>query len=139
MLATRNARTATVRIALAAAMAGSMFVLPAAPALARDTTRPVALDSARLDTAPAEYSQYRRWRGGNRNAAIAAGVGLGVLGAAAIAASRGGYAEPAYGYGYEPGYYVEEEPVYVAPRRYYGPRYQYYPNNARDPAGGSNR
>ena len=43
------------------------------------------------------------------------------------------------GYGYEPSY-VYEEPVYVAPRRYYGPRhYGYYPDNIRDPAGGSYR
>ena len=60
---------------------------------------------------------------------------------AAIAASRPAYADPVYGYeyGYEPRY-VYEEPVYVAPRRYYGPRhYGYYPDNIRDPAGGSYR
>jgi hypothetical protein len=116
----------------------------------------VGVDASRLDKAPADYSQYYRrgwYRGGyNRGAAVAAGVGLGVLGAAAIAANRrayygdpyyyndGYYAAPAYGYGYAPVY--AEPPVVYAPRpRYYAPRYGYgyIPDNIRDPAGGSYR
>lgn len=130
------------RLALTAALAGGLLAATMAPASA-EQGRAVSFDKSRLDSAPAEYSQYyyrRGWRA-NRGAAIAAGVGLGVLGAAAIAASRPAYAEPVYGYGY--GYgprYVYEEPVYVAPRRYYAPRaYGYYPDNIRDPAGGSYR
>lgn len=132
------------RFLVTLAVAGSILAVGLTPTMAGET-RPVGFDKSRLDAAQADYSQYYRrgWRGGNRGAAIAAGVGLGVLGAAAIAASRPRYAEPVYGYGggygYEPSY-VYEEPVYVAPRRYYGPRhYGYYPDNIRDPAGGSYR
>ena len=105
----------------------------AAPALAA----PRSFDAARLDKAPAEYSQYYRgyrggWRGGNRGAAIAAGVGLGILGAAAVASSRRAYAEPyyeddGYGYGYAPVYapapVYEAAPVYRRP--YYRPSYDF--------------
>lgn len=116
-------------------VAGSVLAAGLTPVMANET-RPVGFDKSRLDAAQADYSQYYRrgWRGGNRGAAIAAGVGLGILGAAAIAASRPTYAEPVYGY--DDGYY--DEPVYVAPRRYYAPRY-YVPDNIRDPAGGSYR
>ncbi len=116
-------------------VAGSVLAAGLTPVLAGET-RPVGFDKSRLDAAQVDYSQYYRrgWRGGNRGAAIAAGVGLGILGAAAIAASRPTYAEPVYGY--DDGYY--DEPVYVAPRRYYAPRY-YAPDNIRDPAGGSYR
>jgi len=125
------------RLLVTLAVTGSLLAAGLTAANAAET-RPVSFDKSRLDTTQADYSQYRRWRGGNRGAAVAAGVGLGILGAAAIAASRPAYAEPVYGYDdYGPAY---EEPVYVAPRRYYGPRhYGYYPDNIRDPAGGSSR
>lgn len=100
---------------------------------------PRGFDAAKLDKAPAEYSQYRGYRGhrggwhrgGNRGAAIAAGVGLGILGAAAIASSRRAYAEPYYydnGYdAYEPVY--APAPIYApAPvyrRNYYRPTYDF--------------
>lgn len=123
------------RFAVTLAVAGSVLAAGLTPVLAGET-RPVGFDKSRLDAAQVDYSQYYRrgWRGGNRGAAIAAGVGLGILGAAAIAASRPTYAEPVYGY--DDGYY--DEPVYVSPRRYYAPRY-YAPDNIRDPAGGSYR
>lgn len=133
------------RLLAAMAVAGGIAAAGITPVTASEG-RAVSFDKSRLDAAPADYSQYYRrgWRG-NRGAAVAAGVGLGLLGAAAIAASRPAYAEPVYGdgYGYDYGYqprYVYEEPVYVAPRRYYAPRYYgYYPDNIRDPAGGSYR
>lgn len=131
------------RLAVTVAVAGSLMAATIAPAMAEQGRAP-SFDKSRLDAAQVDYSQYYRrgWRG-NRGAAVAAGVGLGLLGAAAIAASRPYYAEPVYGYGYGYGYeprYVYEEPVYVAPRRYYAPRhYGYYPDNIRDPAGGSYR
>lgn len=132
-------KTTTIAVLTAASLGSAALVTPAFA-----EQRRVGVDASRLDQAPAEYSQYYRrgWhRGGNRGAAIAAGVGLGILGAAAIAANRRAYAEPVYGYeyGYEPSY-VYEEPVYYRPRpRYYAPRYYggYYPDNIRDPAGGS--
>lgn len=131
------------RLALTAALAGGLLAATIAPVSA-EQGRAISVDKSRLDSAQAEYSQYyyrRGWRY-NRGAAVAAGVGLGILGAAAIAASRPAYAEPVYGYGYGYGYeprYVYEEPVYVA-RRYYAPRYYgYAPDNIRDPAGGSYR
>ncbi len=102
---------------------------------------PSILDGKRLDAAHAEYSYYRGnrggWRGGNRGAAIAAGVGLGILGAAAIAASRPAYADPYdvdddYVYEAPPrAVYYEPAPVYdapvYAPPRYYGQGYGYGP------------
>lgn len=85
------------------------------PALAAPT-RP-AFDAARLDATAAGYVQYRRYRGGyGRGAAIAGAVGLGILGAAAIASSRRAYAEPYYDDGYD------AQPVYAAPRAYYAPQ-----------------
>lgn len=131
------------RLVVTLAVAGGIAAAGLAPAMAGEG-RAVSVDKSRLDAAQVDYSQYYRrgWRG-NRGAAIAAGVGLGVLGAAAIAANRRAYYEPSYGYddyGYEPGY-VYEEPVYYRPRvRYYAPRhYGYYHDNIRDPAGGSYR
>ena len=129
------------RFLVTLAVTGSILAAGLTPVMAGEA-RKVGFDKSRLDAAQVDYSQYYRrgWRG-NRGAAIAAGVGLGILGTAAIAASRPRYAEPVYGYdyGYAPGY-VYEEPVYVAPRRYYAPRYYgYYPDNIRDPAGGSYR
>jgi hypothetical protein len=113
------------------------------------------VDSARLDRAAADYTQYRRYHrgGGNRGAAIAAGIGLGILGAAAIAANRGAYADsvyddgPGYGYapdyGYEPGYVRSYAPVHVyEPRqRYYRGRGHYSDmfNGAPDPARGGSK
>ncbi len=133
------------RVLATLAVTGSILAAGLTPAMAEQGRTP-SFDKSRLDAAQVDYSQYYRrgWRG-NRGAAVAAGVGLGLLGAAAIAASRPAYAEPVYGYGYEYDYgyqpsYVYEEPVYVAPRRYYAPRYYgYYPDNIRDPAGGSYR
>lgn len=103
----------------------------AAPAFAGEARARV--DASRLDKAPAEYSYYRSrggWRG-NRGAAVAGAVGLGILGAAAIAASRPAYADPYYGYdegysygAYEPAYGYEAPPVVYQPRpRYYGGYY----------------
>jgi len=96
-----------------------------APAFAGDAAK--SFDPARLDKAQAEYTQYRGYRGyrggyyrGNRGAAIAAGVGLGILGAAAIAANRGAYADPYY----DDGYYAPA-PVYAPPPAYRG--YYYRP------------
>jgi hypothetical protein len=124
------------RVLVTLAVAGSILAAGLTPVIAGET-RPVGFDRSRLDAAQLDYSQYYRrgWHRSNRGAAVAAGVGLGILGAAAIAASRPAYAEPVYGY--DDGY-VYDEPVYVAPRRYYAPRY-YYPDNIRDPAGGSYR
>jgi len=61
-------------------------------------------------SSPVENVWHRRgWRRGyyNPGAAVAAGVGLGLLGAG-LAASSGYYGSPygyGYGYGYYPGYY----------------------------------
>lgn len=79
-------RTIAIAALASVSVVSAGFVAPALAA-------PRAFDSARLDKAPAEYTQYRGYRGyrggyhrgGNRGAAIAAGVGLGILGAAAIA------------------------------------------------------
>ncbi|RDJ21479.1 hypothetical protein DWF00_22755 [Bosea caraganae] len=139
-------KTAAIAVLTATAIGSAALVTPAFA-----EQRKVGFDASRLDKAPADYSQYYRrgWhRGGNRGAAIAAGVGLGVLGAAAIAANRRAYADPYYNDGYydEPGYgyapVYAEPPVVYAPRaRYYAPRYGYgyIPDNIRDPAGGSYR
>ncbi len=89
-----------------------------------------------------EYLQHRRVvrRSGNRGAAVAAGIALGAIGAAAIAASRQpAYAQPyayppaTYGYapayGYDPGYaYAPGAYAYgydPATTYYYGPDYGY--------------
>jgi len=95
----------------------------AVPAMAKDVR---GFDAARLDKAQVEYSQYRYrhgyrgyWRGPSRGAAVAGAVGLGILGAAAIAAQNRAYAAPSYYY--DDGYYAPPAPVYVAPRRYYNP------------------
>jgi hypothetical protein len=144
-------KTTAIAVLTAASVGSAALVTPAFA-----EQRRVGVDASRLDKAPAEYSQYYRrgWhRGGNRGAAIAAGVGLGILGAAAIASSRRAYADPYYGYDngyYGSGYYAPsysyepvyaEPPVVYAPRaRYYAPRYRgygYVPDNIRDPAGGS--
>ncbi len=137
-------------VALAAgSVAAAGFVLPAAASEPR-----AGVDASRLDKAAAGYSYYRGrgWGWGNRNAAIAGAVGVGLLGAAAIAASRpaysgtyyydDGYAYGGYGsqpsYGYQPAY-VYEEPVVVYQRpRYHGGYYgpgNYY--SGRGPYGGS--
>lgn len=125
----------TAIVALASVSVASAGLV--APAFASGA--PKSFDAARLDKAPAEYSQYRGYRGGyrggwhrgnNRGAAIAAGVGLGILGAAAIASSRGAYADPYY---YDDGYETYEPvyapaPIYApAPvyRRYYQPSYDF--------------
>ncbi|MCZ8042938.1 MAG: hypothetical protein O9330_10700 [Beijerinckiaceae bacterium] len=101
----------------------------AAPALAAGA--PAGFDPARLDKAQAEYSQYRYrgyrggWHRSNRGAAVAAGVGLGILGAAVIASQNRAYAEPYYDDGYyAPGPVYAPAPLYApAPvyRRYYQP------------------
>ncbi len=136
-------RKSAIAVLTAASVGTAAF---AVPAFAGQSSR--GFDPARLDKAQAEYSQYRRgwYRGGhyyrgNRGAAIAAGVGLGILGAAAIASSQRAYADPYYDY--DDGYYaapVYAPPVVYAPApRYYGRPYGYYPDNIRDPAGGSYR
>lgn len=124
-------RTIAIAALASVSVVSAGFVAPALAA-------PRAFDSARLDKAPAEYTQYRGYRGyrggyhrgGNRGAAIAAGVGLGILGAAAIASSRRAYTAPYYyddGYdAYEPVY--APAPVYAAPpyrRGYYRPTYDF--------------
>jgi hypothetical protein len=119
-------KTAIIALASASVVSAGF----ATPALAA----PQGFDAAKLDKAPAEYTQYYRghrggWRGGNRGAAIAAGVGLGILGAAAVASSRRAYADPYYyddGYAYAPVY--APAPVYAAPvyrRGYYRPSYDF--------------
>ncbi|TQI76641.1 hypothetical protein FHT98_4439 [Bosea sp. AK1] len=120
-----------VAVALtAASVAAGSFAVPAMAAETR------GFDAARLDKAQAEYTQYRyrhgyrgHWRGSSRGAAVAGAIGLGILGAAAIAANRNAYAGPSY---YDDdGYYAPLAPVYVAPRRYYAP-YGYQPYDFRD-------
>jgi hypothetical protein len=114
----------TAIVALASLSVASVGL--AAPAMAAGA--PAAVDPARLDKAQAEYTQYRYrghrggWHRGNRGAAIAAGVGLGILGAAVIASQRRAYADPYYD-----GYYARA-PVYApAPvyRRYYHQPYDF--------------
>ena len=87
------------RFLVTLAVTGSILAAGLTPVMAGEA-RKVGFDKSRLDAAQVDYSQYYRrgWRG-NRGAAIAAGVGLGILGTAAIAASRPRYAEPVYGYG----------------------------------------
>jgi hypothetical protein len=104
-------KKAAVVLTLASVVAGSFAV----PAMAKETR---GFDAARLDKAQVEYSQYRRhWRGPSRGAAVAGAIGLGILGAAAIAAQNRAYAAP--NYYYDDGYYAPPAPVYVQPRRYY--------------------
>ncbi|MDR6871909.1 hypothetical protein J2Y55_002922 [Bosea sp. BE125] len=123
-------RTVFIAGVTAAAIAGAGLVTPA---FAGETR--LRVDAQRLDAAPAEYSYYRGhrrgWNGG-RGAAVAGAVGLGLLGAAAIASSRPAYADPYYGY--DDGYteYAPRRPVYYEPAPVYeeapvyAPRYQYY-------------
>lgn len=132
------------RLAVTAALAGSVLFGSIAPVLAEQRAAP-SFDKSRLDAAAVDYSQYRRWRHNNagRNAAIAGAVGLGILGAAAAASAA---SRPYGGYGYyEPGY-VYDDPVYYRPApRYYEPAPRYYVapgygyrTYTRDPAGGTN-
>lgn len=157
-------KSAIVALATVAVTAAGL-VLPAAAGQSR-----AGVDASRLDKAAAGYSYYRGrgWGWGNRNAAIAGAVGVGLLGAAAIAASRPAYAGTYYyddgyaygGYDYQPSYYepsygyqpiyVYQEPVVVYQRpRYYGGYYgpgNYYSgwgpygsrNGTSDPARGGN-
>jgi hypothetical protein len=113
-------KNTVVALAVAGIAAGS-FAVPAVAA------GPRSFDAARLDKAPADYAQYRHrhWRGPSRGAAIAGAVGLGILGAAAIAAQNRTYAEPGYYYDYDD--YYAPPPVYAYPRHYYAPYgYQSY-------------
>jgi len=110
-------KKAAVALTVASVAAGSF----AAPAMAKDMR---GFDAARLDKAQAEYTQYRyrngyrgHWRGPSRGAAVAGAIGLGILGAAAIAAQNRAYAAP--NYYYDDGYYAQPAPVYAYPRRYY--------------------
>lgn len=145
--------TSTRTFITAAALATGLASMTMTPALASEGG--VRLDSQRLDKVAADYSQYRGygrgWRGsrgwhGGRGAAVAGAVGLGILGAAAIAASRPAYAEPVYDYGPAYGYGaypVYDEPVVVyRPQPYYrrgyygrGPYADMY-QGAPDPARG---
>jgi hypothetical protein len=76
-----------------------------------------------------EYLQHRRVvrRSGNRGAAVAAGIALGAIGAAAIAASR----QPAYA---EPYYYPPATYGYAPATYGYAPAYGYDPGSAYAPA-----
>lgn len=128
MLSLRN--TTVVAVMTATVLSASL----AMPAHAGQTRNAPAL--SRLDTMPAEYTQYRRgwygyrhggWRGPSTGAVVAGAVGLGILGAAAAAAaSRPVYAEP-YDYGYAAPVYEPYPPVYAPPvyRRYYAPGYDF--------------
>ena len=118
-------KKAAVALTVASVASGSFAV----PAMAQ--TR--GFDATRLDKAQVEYTQYRyrhgyrgHWRGSSRGAAVAGAIGLGILGAAAVAASSRAYAAPSYYYDD----YYEPAPVYVAPRRYYAP-YGYAPHDFR--------
>lgn len=128
---------ASTRSVLVAATAVTLLITGAAsPSFAGEKV--TSWSTQRLDAAPADFSQYRYrgyrggWRG-NRGAAVAAGVGLGLLGAAAIAANRSDYYgygyddAPAYGYHYGPGYgYGSYAPVYEQPVDVYRPARQRY-------------
>lgn len=110
-------KKAAVALTVASVAAGSFAV----PAMAKETR---SFDPARLDKAQVEYTQYRyrhgyrgHWRGPSRGAAVAGAIGLGILGAAAIAAQNRAYAAPSYYY--DDGYYAAPAPVYAYPRRYY--------------------
>ncbi len=123
-------RTVFIAGLTAAAIAGAGLVTPA---FASETR--LRVDAQRLDAAPAEYSYYRGYRrgwNGGRGAAVAGAVGLGILGAAAIAANRPAYADPYYGYDDGSTYYAPPAPVYYEPAPVYeappvyAPRYRYY-------------
>lgn len=110
-------KKAAVALTVASVAAGSFAV----PVMAAETR---GFDAARLDKAQVEYTQYRyrggyrgHWRGPSRGAAVAGAIGLGILGAAAIAAQNRAYAAP--NYYYDDGYYAQPAPVYAYPRRYY--------------------
>ena len=123
-------KKAAVALTVASVAAGSFAV----PAMAAQTR---GFDAARLDKAQVEYSQYRyrhgyrgHWRGPSRGAAVAGAIGLGILGAAAIAAQNRAYAAPTYYY--DDDYYEAPAPVYVAPRRYSAPYGYQRPYDFRD-------
>ncbi len=106
-----------------AAVAIGSFAVPAMAQQGR------SFDPVRLDKVRAEYAQHRRHHGGhyrggyyrgNNGAAIAGAIGLGILGAAAIAANRRAYYDP-----YDDGGYYAPAPVY-APRAYYRGGYAPY-------------
>jgi hypothetical protein len=122
-------KQAAVVLTVASVAAGSFVV----PAMAKEAR---GFDAARLDKAQAEYTQYRyrggyrgHWRGPSRGAAVAGAIGLGILGAAAIAAQNRSYAAP--NYYYDDDYYAPPAPVYYAPRRHYAP-YGYGSYDFRD-------
>lgn len=116
----------SVKLAISAALLGAMAAT-AAPTEALAGPMGVAPPSAVSLSAPVDKVWYRRWggygyRGGyrpyyggyyrryNPGAAVAAGVGLGLLGAGLAAANSsyyygGYYPYYNYGYGYYPGYY----------------------------------
>lgn len=94
-----------LKLALAGALCGATL----ATALPTETLAgPMSAPDRSIvaPSSPVDNVWYRRrWRRGyyNPGAAVAAGVGLGLLGAG-LAASSGYYSYP-YGYGYYPGYY----------------------------------
>lgn len=126
------------KFAVALAAAGLAVSSYAVPAMAKEQR---LFDAARLDKAQAGYTQYYRgyrggyrggyygYRGPSRGAAIAGAVGLGILGAAAVAANNRAYAAPYYDEGY---YAAPPPPVYAYPQRYYAPYGYYAPYDFRD-------
>jgi len=96
---------------------------------------PVLSNTAAVKSATDAQVTEVRWRPG---AAVAVGVGAGLLAGAAIASSQPRYySDPYYGPGYAPGYYAQ--PEYYAPPPsygYYNEGYQYqsnrYYNGRRD-------
>lgn len=128
-------KTFAIALTAAGVAVGSFAV----PAMAQEQR---LFDATRLDQAQAGYTQYYRgyrggyrggyyrgWRGPSRGAAIAGAVGLGILGAAAVAANNRAYAAPYYDEYYAP----PPPPVYAYPQRYYAPYGGYYaPYDFRD-------
>ncbi len=115
----------SVKLTISAALLGAMAV-SAAPTEVLAGPMGVAPPSTVGLSAPVDKVWYRRWGGGygyrgygyrggyyrgyNPGAAVAAGVGLGLLGAGLAAANSsyyygGYYPYYNYGYGYYPGYY----------------------------------
>ncbi len=118
----------TVAVALfGAAMLGSVLPSEAAPVLPSTALLKQAASSSGVTEVyyRRHYRgrHYRRHYRGRYYRAPGAGIGLGILGAAAGAAAYGAYGPGYYGPGYAPGYYAPG--YYGSPypyrRRYYAP------------------